>query len=72
MPRDLCTRAILLPCGVKNVLNRSFTIVNSLLERIFPRLKRLQLVPGNKIISRAKASPKQKYCFAQKEILFGW
>jgi hypothetical protein len=48
MNRNLCTKALLPSCGVKNVLNRSFTTVNSLFARIFA-------LPKNKIIFRAAA-----------------
>jgi|GEM_PF-6056767 len=67
--RDLCTRAILLPCRVKNVLNRSFTTVNSLFARVFA-------LPGTKIISRAKVSfkvfTKELHPFLHSSICVGW
>lgn len=47
--RDFCTIVILLSGGVKNVLNRSFIPINSLIPCIFS-------LPENKIPARAKVS----------------
>jgi len=46
-------KALSLLCGVKNVLNRSFTTVNFFIPRIFA-------LPRNEIIFHAKVSNNQR------------
>ena len=58
--RGLRTKAISLPCRVKNVLNRSFIHINSLIPCIFA-------LPESKIIFRAKVSMRNTfYLFKNK------